>query len=90
MDPTLAFALEAVHREHTAVTHADGWTDCACGWEANHPLLATTSEQRHFDDPNHPDPSDRTGAPDPAHMTDDAQIAHVAALMADAAVALSG
>ncbi len=75
--------LITIMQEHVAVVTPEGWVDCSCGWESNHPLLPSADEQAMLDDPDSPDPTDRTGDVDPEHTgLREAWLAHVAALQA--------
>lgn len=70
-----------IAKRHTQVSTKEGWVDCTCGWQSNHPLLPTKREQAALEDPNSMDPSDRTGEPDPDHLyNEEPWVAHVAAL----------
>ncbi len=73
---------------HLRVESDEGFIDCSCGWESNHPLEWSASQRRHQEDPAHPDPIDAEGAPDPEHVGNDGPWAdHLAALMAEALAA---
>lgn len=68
--------------EHQRVETEEGWIDCSCGWQSNHPRLPTRAEQEAIDDPEQNDPPDHTGEPDPEHLgNDEAWTDHIAALM---------
>jgi hypothetical protein len=73
--------LAAIAREHEPVTTTDGFIDCSCGWESNHPLAWSRAEMKQQADPERPDPVDATGEPDPEHTGNpEPQQEHVAAL----------
>lgn len=66
---------------HKPVETKEGWIDCECGWESNHPLLPTAEELAELEDPEVADPPHRTGEPDPEHLHNDGPFQeHLAAL----------
>lgn len=78
---TINEALVAVMLDHTRVETEEGWIDCTCGWESNHPRHPTADEENALEDPMQPDPPDRTGHPDPTHLqVDDAWLEHIASV----------
>lgn len=73
--------LAEITREHEPVTTEDGFIDCSCGWESNHPRVWSSVQRKNQADSEHPDPIDAEGKADPEHIGNpEPQQAHLAAL----------
>ena len=71
--------LMEVMVNHTRVP-VDGFVGCACGWEPNKPRKWSKEQLAAQADPEQPDPIDPEGEYDLEHATDEAWLAHVAAV----------
>lgn len=56
---------------------------CSCGWEPNQPRKWSDEQIKAQEDPDSPDPIDPEGDYDTSHATDDAWLAHVAAVQVE-------
>lgn len=73
--------LAQIARDHEPLKTKEGWVDCTCGWESNHPVAWSEKQLKAQADPGSSDPIDGEGGPDEEHVgNSEPQQDHVAAL----------